>query len=93
MTASKKAACFCKYLCFILLFSAQARAEWQNVGNVLKVSVAGTNRVVLETSSRAKVSVEFFDNDAVRVRVAPTGKFERDFSYAVDYSWTANHRS
>ncbi len=86
MTASKKAACFCKYLCFILLFSAQARAEWQNVGNVLKVSVAGTNRVVLETSSRAKVSVEFFDNDAVRVRVAPTGKFERDFSYAVDYS-------
>ena len=86
MTASKKAACFCKYLCFILLFSAQAWAEWQNVGNVLKVSVAGTNRVVLETSSRAKVSVEFFDNDAVRVRVAPTGKFERDFSYAVDYS-------
>ena len=75
---------FCTYLCLLLLFSAEVRAEWQNVGKITRVSVAAPNRVVLETSSRAKVSVEFFDVNVVRIRVAPTGRFERDFSYALD---------
>ncbi len=44
------------------------------------------NGVILDTSSRAKISVEFFDINAVRVRVAPSGTFEREFSYAFDYS-------
>jgi len=44
------------------------------------------NQVVLDTSSRAKVSIEFFDINVVRIRVAPSGTFERDFSYAIDYS-------
>lgn len=77
-------ACIC--LCFLLLFCVQVRAEWQNIGNITRLVTEGTNRVVLDTSSRAKISVEFFDNYVIRIRVAPTGKFERDFSYAVDYS-------
>lgn len=86
MIYSRKAVYLCLYLCFLLLFSIQVRAEWQSVGNVIKVTAGGTNRVVLDTSSQAKVSVEFFDNDVVRIRVDSNGKFERDFSYAVDYS-------
>lgn len=86
MIVSKSLARFCIYLCFILLFSGQVSAEWQNVGNITRVTPDGANRVVLETSSRAKVSIEFFDTNVVRIRVAPSGKFERDFSYAVDYS-------
>jgi alpha-glucosidase len=42
------------------------------------------NGVVLTASSGARVSVEFWGRDIVRVRVAPGGKFERDTSYAVD---------
>ena len=41
---------------------------------------------MLGTTSRAKVSIEFFDIDVIRIRVAPNGVFERDFSYAFDYS-------
>jgi alpha-glucosidase len=44
------------------------------------------NGIVLSTTSRAKVSIEFFDIDVIRVRVASSGVFERDFSYAIDYS-------
>ena len=36
-------------------------------------------------SGKAKISVEFFDINVIRVRVAPNGIFERDFSYAIDY--------
>ena len=75
---------------FVLIFSiclaGPAYAAWQNVGRVTSVAKSKTNGVVLGTSSRAQVLVEFFDLNVVRVRIAPTGKFERDFSYAIDHS-------
>ena len=86
MTLFRVTACFHKFIFVILLFSVPAWAEWQTIGKITRVTVNGTSRLVLDTSSGAKVSVEFFENDIVRVRVAPTGKFERDFSYAIDYS-------
>lgn len=59
-------------------------AQWQSIGNVTTVAQPRPGRVVLGTSSRAAASVEFVDRDVVRVRIAATGKFERDFSYAFD---------
>lgn len=73
-------------ICALCLFLLKADAATQAVGNVTRVVEAKANRVVLETTSRARVAVEFFDIDVVRVRVAPSGTFERDFSYAIDYS-------
>lgn len=72
----------------LLLFGLFIRLEAapQTVGNVTRVTTPRPNRIVLDTTSRAKVSVEFFDFDVIRIRVAPSGKFERDFSYAIDYS-------
>jgi alpha-glucosidase len=40
--------------------------------------------VVLALSSGARVAVTFRDLETVRVRLAPAGSFERDFSYAVE---------
>ena len=57
----------------------------RTVGNVTAVARPRPNAVLLTTSSRAKVSVEFFDINVVRIRMAPSGKFERDLSYAIDY--------
>ena len=74
-------------LAFVLfVVTTQVLAEWQNVGSVTRASRSKTNGVVLDTSSRAKVMIEFFDLDVVRIRIAPNGIFERDFSYAIDYS-------
>src|SRR5215211_3017083 len=85
--AVKRAASFCSFFCLIfLLFIVQAKAVWQIIGDVTRVSQTKANGVVLDTSSRAKVSVEFFDLNVVRIRVTPNGAFERDFSYAIDYS-------
>ena len=83
----ERAASFFALFCLVfLLFTVQAEAVWQTVGNVTRIFRTKTNGVILDTSSRAKVSVEFFDLNVVRVRVAPNGVFERDFSYAFDYS-------
>ncbi len=82
----KRAVNFCSFFCLIFLFVLQTQAAWQTVGNVTRVSQTKSNGVILDTSSRAKVSVEFFDVHVVRVRIAPNGTFERDFSYAIDYS-------
>ena len=68
------------------LLATQAIATLEPVGNVTRAVRSKTNGVVLDTSSRAKILIEFFDIDVIRVRVAPTGVFERDFSYAIDYS-------
>lgn len=70
----------------LLLFPAFARAEWKTIGGVSRVIEQKANYVILQTSSGAKVRVEFFDTNVVRVRVAPKGIFERDFSYAFDSS-------
>ena len=68
------------------ILTADIFAVSRTVGNVTAVSPSKTNGVVLSTSSGAKVLVEFFDLNVIRVRLAPSGKFERDFSYAIDYS-------
>ncbi|MEK7854973.1 MAG: TIM-barrel domain-containing protein, partial [Acidobacteriota bacterium] len=73
-----------KITILLLLFVVTALAEWQSVGNVAAVRQVRPNGVVFTTGSRALVSVELFDLNVVRIRVAPTGKFEREFSYAFD---------
>ena len=69
-----------------VFLAVTAAAQWQNIGNVTSVRQVKPNGIVLTASSRAAASVEFFDVDVVRVRIAPSGKFERDFSYAFDPS-------
>lgn len=73
-------------LILVLCLSFTAKAEWKTVGNFARVAEQKANYVILQTTSRAKVKVEFFETNVVRVRVAPKGIFERDFSYAFDYS-------
>jgi alpha-glucosidase len=83
---AKRAVVFCSFFCAVSVLAVRADAAWQALGNITRVTRPKPNQIVMDTSSRAKVSVEFFDIDVVRIRVAPTGVFERDFSYAIDYS-------
>ena len=71
--------------CGLLLAVAgvPAGAAWHAVGEVTGVSRAGSD-VVLSSSSGAAVSLSFVSPEVVRVRMAPSGTFGRDFSYAVD---------
>lgn len=69
-------------LCLLILPSA-ARAEWRAAGDV-RSFVQQTDGVVLKLTSGASVAVTFRDLETVRVRLAPSGTFERDFSYAVE---------
>ena len=62
----------------IIFLTAHCFAAWQEVGNVTVVTPSKTNGMILGTTSRAKVLIEFFDLDVIRVRVTPTGTFERD---------------
>ncbi|CAN5614448.1 glycoside hydrolase family 31 protein [soil metagenome] len=71
-------------LTIVLLFTGSVFADWQTVGNVTAATPSKANGVLLDTTSKAKVLVEYFGENVVRVRVAPTGTFERDFSYAFD---------
>lgn len=74
-------------LLYIVVFGAiYCEAAWRETGNVIRITETKMKGVILDTSSRVKISVEFFERDVIRVRIAPSGKFERDFSYAVDYS-------
>ncbi len=75
----------CQLVWLILLaFSITAHAAWQDVGNVVRVTEQRANRIVLQTSSGALAEVSFFDLDAVRVRIAPVGRFELNPSYAIE---------
>lgn len=69
-------------LCLLLLPCA-ARAAWRTAGDV-RTFTRQTDGVVVTLTSGASVAVTFRDLEAVRVRLAPTGTFERDFSYAVE---------
>jgi len=62
---------------------SEARAAWRAAGDVRTVA-RQTDGVVLTLTSGARVAVTFRDIETVRVRLAPTGVFERDFSYAVE---------
>ena len=70
----------------LLFLTLSVKAEWKTFGSVTKIIQTKTNGVILETSSKAQVEISFFDQTAVRVRAAPSGKFEPNFSYAFDYS-------
>ena len=70
-------------LLFLLASAIGARAAWRTAGDV-KTVVRQTDGVVLVLTSGARVAVTFSDLEAVRVRLAPRGAFERDFSYAVE---------
>ena len=54
---------------------------WQHVGNVQKVEKLPDG--VELTAGKAKVRVTVFREGLFRVRVAPTGNFPKDFSWAV----------
>jgi alpha-glucosidase len=64
------------------LTAAAARAAWRTAGDVKSVA-RQTDGVVLTLTSGARVAVTFTDLETVRVRLAPGGRLERDFSYAV----------
>ena len=66
-----------------LLSALTVKAEWKTFGNVERIVETETNGVVLETSSRARIEILFFDQTTVRVRVAPGGMFEKNTSYAI----------
>ncbi|MGH9940926.1 MAG: TIM-barrel domain-containing protein [Pyrinomonadaceae bacterium] len=69
---------------FFFLFVAQfhAQAAWRAAGDVVRVE-RRTDGVVLTLSSGARAEVTFHDLDVARVRLAPRGVFERDYSYAI----------
>jgi alpha-glucosidase len=69
----------------VVFLSLQVSAAWQTPGNVTRVTPTKTNGIVLNTTSGSKVWIEFFDLNVIRIRVASTGNFARDFSYAIDY--------
>ena len=76
----------CSFFCLLFLFNIQTFAAFKTLGDVTRIVETKTNGVILDTTSGAKVSAEFFDKDVVRFRVAPKGVFEREFSYAFDSS-------
>jgi alpha-glucosidase len=67
----------------------EAHAAWRAAGDVVAVA-REANGVVLTLSSGARARVTFFDLDVVRVRLAPRGVFERDFSYA---AWSRDRKT
>ncbi len=80
----RAAVIICSAICLLFFSAAEIQGAWESIGNVTRVSKTTQNGVELETSSRAKVSVEFSMTNTVRIRIAPTGIFERDQSYAFD---------
>jgi alpha-glucosidase len=58
-------------------------AAWQTAGDVANIAKEADS-VTLQLSSGAQVFIKFINTDTIRVRLAPSGKFERDFSYAVE---------
>ena len=80
----RRAVNFCSFFCFLVFLTFQVNAAWQEIGNVTKIAETKINGVILETTSGAKASIEFFDLNVIRVRIAPNGEFEREFSYAFD---------
>ena len=66
-------------LCMAL---TEVRAQgWQHVGNVR--AVEKRNDGVVLSAGAAKVQITFFRPGIARVRVAPTGTFQKDFSWAI----------
>jgi alpha-glucosidase len=62
-----------------------ASAAWQTLGKVELIQ-RSDDTLELATASGARVRIAFISADTVRIRMSPTGKFERDFSYAIDHA-------
>ena len=70
---------------FLFAFSAVVvSAQLESIGNVLGSVQRTQNGVTFNTSSGAVVSAQLFNNEVVRIRINPTGQFERDHSYAFE---------
>ncbi|HEV2765596.1 MAG TPA: TIM-barrel domain-containing protein, partial [Pyrinomonadaceae bacterium] len=67
----------------LFVFFAEARGAWRTAGDVVSVT-RRADGVVVRLSSGARASVTFHGPDVIRVRLAPRGAFEPDFSYAVE---------
>ena len=65
------------------LLGTEARAAWRLAGDV-RTFARQADGVVLTLTSGARVAVTFRDLETVRVRLAPSGTFERELSYAVE---------
>jgi alpha-glucosidase len=80
----KRAAVVCS---FLFLSALPAAAAWETLGSVTRVTRPKPNAAEFETTSRARVRIEFFDINVIRIRIAPTGRFARDVpGYAIDLS-------
>lgn len=70
-------------LCFVLsVFGMLASAQEKTLGNIVKTEMTDTG-AVFTLSSGAKAELSFYNPNTIRVRIAPSGSFEPDFSYAV----------
>lgn len=67
----------------VCALDAASQAAWRAAGNVKSVA-RQPDGVTLTLSSGARVAVTFVDSEVVRVRLAPSGKFDADWSYAVE---------
>ncbi len=72
-----------RVVCFALaLTAAPASAQWQSLGRIDKVS--HDDHTVLVQCGPAKVQITAVADGVVRVRLAQSGEFGRDFSWAVE---------
>ena len=73
------------FLFLLFTFSKHSQAAWQTVGKITTYTKTASG-IIISTTSGAKISVTIFQPEVVRIRLAPKGIFEPDFSYAIDYS-------
>jgi hypothetical protein len=62
-----------------LFFTADAFATLESIGSVTRVARSKPNAIILDTTSRARVQIEFFDIDVIRIRVAPSRHIRTGF--------------
>lgn len=65
----------------LAVWGTNATAQWQHIGNVTSHHLERSTLTVEAGASAVRISA--ITNDIIRVRLAPTGQFGRDFSWAV----------
>ena len=68
-------------VCCVVVSSQAAAQGWQHIGKVSKVEKLPDG--VELTAGKSKVRITAFREGIIRVRVAPTGVFPKDFSWAI----------
>ncbi len=86
LNLNRKLRAFLSCSLFLIFFAFNAFAEWRTVGEISQIVEQKANYVILQTSSGAKLRVEFFDINTIRIRLAPNGEFETLPQYAIDSS-------